>query len=101
VFQGPGYVPAQQMGRGIQVYPGSHPVVLVIVLSVLFGGWAGMCVNRQVAKGLIFGLLGGIVFSVVTCGWGAIIWWPLTLIDAILIANRLNRGEPVREWQFF
>ena len=85
----------------IQCYPGTHSVTAAVLLALFFGGWAGMIVNRQIAKGLLFGLLGGMAVSVLTCGWGLIIWYPLTVIDAIVIACRLNRGEPVREWQFF
>ncbi len=73
----------------------------VVILSIIIGGWAGMLMNKQVAKGLLFGLLGGIIVCVFTCGYGVVVWWPLTLIDAILVANRLNRGEFVRDWQFF
>lgn len=85
----------------IQVPPGTHPVVLVIVLSIIFGGWVGMLINRQIAKGLIYGLLAGTVIGMLTCGVGWIILYPLTVIDAIMVANRLNRGESIREWQFF
>jgi hypothetical protein len=92
--------PVQVPGM-IQVPPGSHPVVLVALLSLFIGGWAGMYVDKQVAKGLLFGLLGGIMFCTVTCGWGFFVWYPLVLVDAIIIANRLNQGQPVRDWQFF
>jgi hypothetical protein len=67
----------------------------------LFGGWTGMLVNRQVVKGLVFGLFVGSVFTYATCGLGFLIWYPLTLVDAILVAIKLNRGQAVREWEFF
>lgn len=60
-----------------------------------------MLINRQYIKGLVFGLLVGGVVTTVTCGLGVIAWYPLTLIDAILVAIKLNRGERVKEWQFF
>ena len=85
----------------IQVQPGSHPVVLVVILSIIFGGWVGMLINRQIAKGLIFGLVVSGVVSFLTCGLGLFLFYPLTVIDAIVVATKLNRGEPVKEWQFF
>ena len=76
-------------------------MAVVAILSILLSGWIGMLINHQVAKGLLYGLLGGILVGVLTCGFGLIIWWPLTAIDAIVVASRLNRGEPVGQWQFF
>jgi hypothetical protein len=93
---------AQTNGTGlIQVPAGTHSIALVIILSILFGGWTGMLVNRQVVKGLVFGLLLGCVFTYSTCGLGFLVWYPLTLVDAILVAIKLNRGQAVREWEFF
>jgi len=89
------------MAKPIYVPPGTHSVALVVVLSVLFGGWVGMLINKQVAKGLLIGLLAQIVVAVVTCGYGLILTGPVVLIDAILIANKLNRGEAVGEWEWF
>lgn len=94
--------PAPSYAKGmIQVPAGSHSVVLVAVLSILFGGWVGMLINRQVVKGLVYGLLISGLLTLVTCGLAAIIVYPLTIVDAIMVANRLNRGEAVKEWQFF
>lgn len=89
---GPGY---------IQVQPGTHPFALIVILSLLFGGWVGMLLNRQIAKGLIFGLGLSVVIFIVTCGAGLAVWWIIMLVDAILVANKLNEGRPVREWEFF
>ena len=85
----------------IQVEPGTHPVVLVVILSIIFGGWVGMLINRQITKGLVYGLLIHGFLALVTCGLTAVVSYPLTLIDAILVAMKLNRGEAVKEWQFF
>lgn len=60
-----------------------------------------MLINRQIAKGLIYGLVVYTIVSMLTCGVGWVILYPLTLIDAIMVANRLNRGEAIRDWQFF
>jgi hypothetical protein len=62
-----------------------------------------MIINRQVAKGICF-LVAPFVAGVVL-GWLAVpivlVAWLIGLIDAILIAGRINRGESVREWQWF
>lgn len=99
-YPNPSFGPTTPPGF-IQVAPGTHNVVLVAILSILFGGWLGAIINQQVMKGLLFWLLGGIAVSIVTCGLGAIVVYPLMLVDTIMIANRLNRGEMVRDWQFF
>ena len=97
-----GYSRPVRTGSGmIQMPAGSHQVTLVIVLSVFIGPWIGMILNGQVAKGLLFGLLAGVLIGIFTCGYGLLLWYPIALIDAILVANRLNRGEAVGEWQFF
>lgn len=102
----PGYAGGYQQQPGyqppfIQVIPGSHPVVAVVLLSIFIGGWAGALVNKQTAKGLLVWLLGGVLFTLATCGYGFLIVYPLALVDSVLVAYRLNRGEAVREWQFF
>lgn len=45
-----------------------------------------------------------IIIDLVTCGFGAIIHVPymiIMILDGVFIANRINNGEPVNEWQFF
>ncbi len=96
----PRSAPTTQVGM-IQIPAGTHSMVAVIVLSILFGGWAGMLVNRQIAKGLIYGLLLGSILGFATCGIAFLIWYPLTLIDALLVAQKLNQGKAIREWEFF
>jgi hypothetical protein len=60
-----------------------------------------MLINRQIVKGLVYGMVLGGVITAVTCGLGAMVWYPLTVIDAIIVAVKLNRGERIKEWQFF
>ncbi len=84
---------------------GTHPVAAVIILSYLFGGWPGMFINRQPAKGALF-LLFVPLMLVLACGGSPIyfvipFWYIFSAVDATMVANRLNRGEPVRPWQFF
>jgi hypothetical protein len=99
-------------GNLIIVPPGQHPVAIVAVLSVMFGGWLGAIVNKQVVKGLVMGMLYGafwltmlmdvlvsesvMLFYLATSGV-----WLAMLIDAIKVANRLNQGLPVKEWDCF
>jgi hypothetical protein len=90
----------QDLGN-IQVPAGTHPVWLVALLSFLFGGWAGMLVNRQYVKAIIYGLLICGLVSFVTCGFATVILYPLTIIDAILVAIKLNKGQAIKEWEYF
>lgn len=97
----------------IQVAPGTHSVAAAMILAIFLTG-GGQLVNRQTAKGLL--ILGGalglgliaFIGTTVTLGFlGPLFWfvgfcyWLPSLIDAIQIANRLQRGEPVRPWQCF
>lgn len=97
----------------IQVAPGTHSVTAAVVLAIFLTG-GGQLVNRQTAKGLTIlgGALGlgfiGFIGTTVTLGFLAplfafvgLCYWIPSLIDAIQIANRLNRGEAVRPWQCF
>ena len=46
-------------------------------------------------------LLLGIISSVITGGVSIPIFLVVALVDAIVIAVRLERGEPVHNWRFF
>jgi TM2 domain-containing membrane protein YozV len=83
----------------IQYRPGAYSQTGAIICAVLMTG-LGQMINRQVAKGFVI-ILAAIVIGLLTLGVGAFVIWILALVDAITIANRLNRGEPVREWQCF
>ncbi len=80
--------------------PGAYDPTLAIVLAAIFSGWIGMIINKQVIKGVVM-LIGGVFFTLITGGLGIFVVYPLGLIDVILIANRLRRGEPVGQWQWF
>lgn len=79
--------------------PGTHSVAAAVILALLFNG-AGQMMNKQVTKGIVL-LLSAIVLGVVTLGVVWLVITTLALVDAICIANRLNRGEPVGPWQWF
>ena len=70
-----------------------------VLLSLLLTGM-GQIYNKQTVKGLVF-LLISVVLAVFTCGLSLLITYPIILIDAALIAGRLNRGESISEWQCF
>lgn len=85
--------------RTIRVFPGTHSVVWAVILSFILVG-LGQMYNRQIAKGVAL-LLGSIALACLTFGISLLATWPINLIDADMIASRLNRGEAVGEWQWF
>jgi hypothetical protein len=84
----------------IQKVPGSHSPGLAVVLSLLFFVFAGQLYNGQYLKAVVFGLV-SLVCGAMTGGVSIVITYPVGVIDAGMIAGRLNRGEPVSQWQFF
>ena len=94
------YNAPQTMPAGtVQLAPGTHSVALAIVLAFFIVG-TGQMVNKQPAKGVVT-MLTAILVGVPTWGIGWAIVSIASFIDAICIANRLNRGEPVGPWQWF
>jgi len=74
--------------------------VIAVLLSVFCCSVAGQFYNGQFLKGIIM-LVAAVGLAVVTGGLTALLTWPLFAVDAGMVASRLNRGEPVSEWQFF
>ncbi|MFN7172674.1 MAG: hypothetical protein ACK4P3_07840 [Fimbriimonadaceae bacterium] len=109
-FQNPYQSPYQQptpyiVPPGVIVrQPGTHSVAIAALLAVLLGAWAASIYNGQVAKGLIFWLAGGIFIALVL---GCLAWfllpiiWIVGIVDSVLVANKLNSGRPIAEWEFF
>jgi hypothetical protein len=56
--------------------------------------------NRQYIKGIVF-LVGALILGVLTGCIACFITFPVAAIDAYSIAQRINRGQPVRQWDFF
>ena len=83
----------------IQIPAGSHSVATAVILALLITG-LGQMYNKQAMKGLVI-LLISVLLAAFTCGVSIVITHPFALIDAILIAQRLNRGEAIRDWQCF
>ena len=97
-----GYAPYPTAPPGNYIWspPGVHSTAVALILAILLGGWVGQLYNRQVAKSLVFLLLTVLMF-LVTCGWSVLLTWPLTVIDAGVVASRISKGEPVGYWQWF
>jgi hypothetical protein len=104
---------AQAAGKVIQMLPGTHSITWAVILGVLCIPGIGQMFNHQFGKGgaaLIItlalaaqqattyfsqGYTDGVISLVQT-----VLWIGLA-VDAGLIASRLRRGEPIRDWQFF
>jgi len=84
----------------IQVIPGSHSPVVAGLLSLCCIVSFGQFYNRQFQKGAAM-LLVSMVAAAVTGGMSTVVTFPFCVVDAVLVASKLNRGQPVREWEFF
>lgn len=78
---------------------GSHSVGTAVLLALLITG-LGQVYNKQGMKGLVI-LVIAVILAAFTCGISILLTHPFAFIDAIMIAQRLNRGEAIREWQCF
>ena len=83
----------------VQMTAGTHSVGTALILALLITG-LGQVYNKQAMKGLLI-LLISVILAAFTCGLSILLTHPFAFIDAILIAQRLNRGEAISEWQCF
>ena len=93
--------PAQYPQRPAQtvIYrPGQSPTGAILLGFFLTGG--GQMLNGQVVKGVVI-LFTALFSGIITLGLSSLVIWILAFIDAILVAQRLQRGEAVTEWQCF
>jgi len=97
--QRPYIAPGNQIPGMIQVPIGTHSVGTAVLLALLITG-LGQLYNKQAMKGLVI-LVASVILAVFTCGLSLVLTHPFAFIDALMIAQRLNRGEAVREWQCF
>ncbi|WP_188207466.1 zinc ribbon domain-containing protein [Alkalibacillus aidingensis] len=74
-------------------------VALAVILSLIIVG-VGQIYLGQVLKGLVL-LISSLLIGFVTVGLGAFVLWILVAIDAYKIANKINEGRTVDEWEFF
>lgn len=91
MYHGPGYV--YPKGQG-------HSPWIAALLTIFCFTCAGAIYNGQAIKGIVM-MLVGMVASVLTGGLALLVLYPAMVADAALIAAKLQRGDPVREWDFF
>lgn len=96
--QAPIYVPTQE--RIIQMQPGTHSVAVAVLFSLFCFLGLGQGYNKQTGKAMVIALA-SIFLGICTIGLAVFIIWPVALIDAAMIAKRLNRGEAVGENKWF
>lgn len=97
-FPAPGIQPRQPV-PGV-IYKDTHYWWAAVLLSLCVCAPMGQFYNGQYIKGLVMVVV-GMIFVVLTGGFGAIIYWPAVLIDAGLIGWKLEQGKGVREWEWF
>lgn len=86
-----------QPNQNLIYRPDQSTTTPVLLAFVLTGG--GQMANGQVGKGFFF--LGVVIVLCFTFWIGAVLIWIMAILDAILISQRLQRGEAVGQWQFF
>ena len=72
---------------------------LAQILSCLIPG-LGQIYNGQVAKGIVL-IIANITISSATFGITALIFLIIAIVDAGKIANKINAGQQVGDWEFF
>lgn len=95
----PEYYAALDKQGIIQYPPGYYNPLGAIICSFLVVG-LGQILNRQVSKG-VWMIVASLVLALPTFFIAPVVIGIISLVDGILIANRLQRGEPVGKWQFF
>jgi len=93
---------AAQAGGTDVIYPSNPPKdpVLMGILSGCCIAGLGQMILGQAIKGVVI-LVCGIVFGIVTGGFGAPIVWIVAGVDAYSVANKLKAGKTVGQWEFF
>lgn len=89
------------------IYPKNPPASPVVagLLCWLWGGAGSLYVGQQ-TKGIVLCLATLVMFSLDACSFGLflLVHGPIAIaliVDAVLIAKRLERGEIIDEWKFF
>lgn len=77
-----------------------HDPALALILALFIGCLGSMIYNRQALKAVITVLV-AMVATAVTGGVAFFVIYPAVAIDGYLVAQRIQRGETVSEWQFF
>lgn len=95
------YEPAMTIDA-CRIYPNASrpsPFVMALLSGFVFTG-LGQMIMGQVKKGSLL-LIGSILLALMTGGISLFITWPLTVVDAYLIARKLREGQAVGYWEFF
>lgn len=86
-------------GKAERKIHGRKNPALAGILSFLIVG-LGQIYNGQVAKGLA--LMGAVIaLGVLTLCVGSLVVWVVAIVDAIKIAQKLEQGQSVGEWEWF
>lgn len=75
-----------------------HPAVAGLLSFLLIG--LGQMVMGQVGKGVVM-LVVALILGVLTGCFACLITFPVSVIDACLIASKLRSGQAVGKWEFF
>lgn len=91
-------------GQMVQRAPGAHSVALAALFSLCCLTGVAQVYNGQVMKGLMlfaFVVIVGAFLGAIGGIFIAIVIGMMASIDGIMIAIKLNRGQPVGQWEFF
>ena len=94
-----GYYPPTMRSDDIWVPGGMHSPGLGVLFGLLLVG-GGAFYNRQYIKGVVM-LVGAMFLGIMTLGFAFLVTWPVSAIDGYMVAQRLQRGEVVGQWQWF
>lgn len=94
------FVPLTGPTRGISIQPGYHSPAIAVLWSSLCCICAGQFYNRQYVKGILLVCLMWVT-GPFTYGISPFLLWIAAMIDAHQIAQKLNRGDVVGEWECF
>jgi TM2 domain-containing membrane protein YozV len=89
-------------GQNDLIYPPTspnEPLTMALCSGCCIAGMGQMALG-QVGKGLVI-LGGSIVLALMTGGVSAFLTWPLSAVDAFLIAKKLRDGHAVAKWEWF
>ncbi|MGO8748919.1 MAG: hypothetical protein ACLQNE_23385 [Thermoguttaceae bacterium] len=72
---------------------------MACLLSLVIVGLGQMLLGQTI-KGVVM-LIAAMVLGVLTVGLAIVVVWPVSAIDAYMIAKKLREGKSVGEWEFF
>ncbi|WP_017184873.1 hypothetical protein [Alkalibacillus haloalkaliphilus] len=77
---------------------GKSPI-LALILSALVVGLGQLYVGQGLKGIVLFGVW--VLATIATAGMAMFVIWIINLVDAYQIANKVNQGKHVEEWEFF